>query len=122
MYGLRIDFPVTQLQKAPLIIPILVDFADAYGLLPGWNDKIFSVIFGGSCDGYESIAGNPFRLLKVACKLQSKVVYQEAMIHAVGINDKPGSNKSLCDPEWSKENGEHELYAYFEAHAKDFRD
>ena len=87
MYGLRIDFPAEQIKTASAVIPILVNFADAYGLLPAWNDKLLAVIFGRSCDGHDMIALQPLHFLRMACTLQSKAIYQEAMIHAVALYD-----------------------------------
>ena len=121
IYGLRIDLPATEVHKAAFFIPALMDFLDVHGLLPAYNDKVINVIFGGSCDGYELVAGDPIRFLKVACTLQSKVIYQEAMIHAVGIVDKIGGPE-IRDPEWSAKIGEHQLHLQFTSHAKEFHD
>jgi hypothetical protein len=121
MCSLRIDLPATEVHKASFFIPALVDFLDVYGLLPTYNDKVIGVIFSGSCDGYELVAGDPLRFLRVACTLQSKVIYQEAMIHAVGIVDKLGDLRT-CDSEWFSKIGEHQLHQQFTSHVQTFHD
>jgi hypothetical protein len=100
----------------------LVEFADAYGLLPEWNDKTLGVIFGGSCEGYGLIATEPFHYLEIACKLQSKTICNEAIIHPTAIYDKLYHNFEPDEDaaNWLREVGGKEFYAQFKAHAYEF--
>lgn len=121
MYGRYIDFNPKQLRKPALLVPVLVEIADVWGLLPSWNDKIYAVIFVGCYNGYELIASDPFRFLVSACTLQSKSIYREAMIHSVAINDKNDDFADWCNPDWFLEIGELQLHSRFKEHARDFR-
>ena len=121
IYGLRIKLPADEVHKAAFFISALVDFLDAHGLLPTYNDKVLGVIFGGSCDGYDLIAGDPFRFLRVACKLQSEVIFREAMMHAVAIHNRLSEACTMaCDPKWFSAIGEQRLYKQCKAQAKTF--
>jgi len=67
LYGLRIDWPASDeevMRKAASVIPAVVDFADAYGLLPALNDRINALIFGHAWSGFDLIGTAPFQVLR----------------------------------------------------------
>lgn len=121
MCGQRLQFPPNSIHMASSIVPVVVDFADAYGLLPGWNDKILALIFESDRDAYGLMAELPFPYLKIAYKLKSKSIYQEAMLHAIGLYNKYESREFLRDVGFFRDTTE-ELYAKFQGHAKKFAD
>ncbi|KAK5126900.1 hypothetical protein LTR85_008258 [Meristemomyces frigidus] len=88
IYDLRIDLPseVKDLKTSSQVIPAVVDFLDAYGLLPAYNSHVNAMVFGHKWSGYDIIGLHPFRMLQVACKLQSQIIFQEALRHAVGLH------------------------------------
>lgn len=129
LYDLRIDLPFghadssLNIKKASFIIPAVVDFLDAYGLLPAYNDQVISTIFGQKWCGYDLIGQNPFRMLLVACKLQSQSIYQEAMKHAVGLRELfgPDQTDTYYSDTFLLDIGEAELHEHLVRHTKELQ-
>ncbi|KAK4539192.1 hypothetical protein LTR36_001168 [Oleoguttula mirabilis] len=125
LYNLRVDLAtdVKNIRASAQVIPAVVDFLDAYGLLPAYNPLISDMLFGGSGCGYDIIGQNPLRMLLVACKMQSQNMYQEAMKHAVGVHEMhncEGSNiNHVYSPAFFLDLGESEIHARFVQHTKD---
>jgi len=121
-YDMRITATNMSTVQLARVVPILADFADAYALLPAFADKIVSMIFGHSWDGYEVVANNPFPMLLTACKLKSATIYEEAMKHAMVI-DRTFSSTSK-HPEYNTEYfADHhalELQEKFESHVRQY--
>lgn len=124
IYGKRISPSGFDLRELGMLIPAVVDFADAYGLLPAFNYNINSLIFGYDWDGYDLVAANPFQMLRVSCKLESETIYKEAMKHAVALHHRfaadgfgPCYTTSFFD-----DIGESELQKHFNYHAQAFRE
>lgn len=116
------DIGVSLSHAAPesaAILTCLVDFADAYGLLPAWTEKLISLMFGHNWNGFDLIAANPLRFLLVARKLRSVSIYQEAMRHAVGLKYFLIMQDMLfADSDFD----EAELDSCLDSHTKAFRD
>jgi hypothetical protein len=68
------------------LVPALVDFADAYGLLERLSRDILAMLFLHSSNGYDAVAENPFQMLRAAFKLESQRIYADSMKHAVAIH------------------------------------
>lgn len=125
IYNLRIEWPAEDMAKAASVIPAVVDFADAYGLLPSLRDRISTLIFGHKWSGFDVIAAQPFQMLRVACKLQSEVIYKEAMKHAVAIHrvlDGTAPSRLLYSPTFLSDIGETGLDNELAKHAQIFRE
>ncbi|KAK5735826.1 hypothetical protein LTR17_007838 [Elasticomyces elasticus] len=122
MYGLRPSASDIDLERLSKIIPAVADFADACGLLPGFASQISSLIFGHAWNGFDVIALNPFAMLLAAVKLESKVIYQEAIKHAVAVDRRYGGNSNIpeYDPNYFAGHGEQDLQAMLARHARDF--
>ncbi|KAK3661723.1 hypothetical protein LTR56_000212 [Elasticomyces elasticus] len=122
MYGLRPSADDLDLERLGKIIPAVADFADACGLLPGFASQINTLIFGHAWNGFEVIALNPFPMLLAAVKLESKVIYEEAMKHAVAVDRRHGGNPSIlrCNPNYFTDHEEPTLQAMLAQHARDF--
>ncbi|KAK5677593.1 hypothetical protein LTS10_010165 [Elasticomyces elasticus] len=122
MYGLRPSASDIDLERLSKIIPAVADLADACGLLPGFASQISSLIFGHAWNGFDVIALNPFAMLLAAVKLESKVIYQEAMKHAVAVDRRYGRNSNIpeYDPNYFAGHGEQDLQAMLARYARDF--
>ncbi|KAK4891159.1 hypothetical protein LTR27_010233 [Elasticomyces elasticus] len=122
MYGLRPSADDLDLERLAKIIPAVADFADACGLLPGFASQINSLIFGHAWTGFDVIALNPFPMLLAAVKLESKVIYEEAMKHAVAVDRRYGGNSDTLhyNPNYFADHGEQLLQAMLTQHARDF--
>ena len=125
LYDLRIDVPPTQLEEWSFVIPAIVDFADAYALFPALEGKIFKQIVDTEHGMTELIAHNPFRFLKVACKLQSPTIYKEATAHAVAMYDTLHLSYETCARcmgVYFADTDEAELHDRFHTHAREFHE
>jgi len=86
-----------------------------------------NLIFGHAWCGYNLFAENPFGMLRVACELRSKTIYQEAMKHAVGLHDFVTRSAEVLDKSrclskmYFADAGDQALRELFLHHVREFR-